>query len=122
MQTDKSRAVAHYEALAAQAQMRALTIEASIGRDVFLSELQGGRDSLFRVSLWGRAYRLSTFLGQCDRHAQALLFSACHAALTDAPAEQVKAKLAEFAQAVAVEYGQDSEECWTDAADEVDPK
>lgn len=120
MQTDKSRAVAHYTALAAQAQ--AMTLEASIGRAVFLSELKAGRDALFRVSPGGRVYKLSTFLGECDRHAQALLFSACHAALTDAPAELVKAKLAEFAQAVAVEYGQDSEECWSDAADEVDSK
>lgn len=117
---DKSRAVAHYQALAAQAQTQARTLDASIGRDVFLEELIAGRDTLFNVNPGGRLYKLSSFLGECDKQLHPLLFSACHGALSGRDAAEVVAELAAFARAVATEYGNDSEECWSDEADELD--
>lgn len=118
MQTDKSRAVAHYEALAAQAQhikaAESTSLAAMAGRNEMLACIKTGVDAPFPLIVGGRTYKVSSFLGECDRHAQVMLFSACHAAMSGKPAEEVKAKLAQFVDAVCREYGEDSADVWGD--------
>lgn len=116
---DKAQAVAHYQKLAAQAQLlpsvtRSTSIEADRGRVAFLANVRDGRDAPMPLAINGRAHKVSTYLGECDRAAQALLFSACNAALCDKPAEDVKATILAFLHSVAREYGEDSSEVWGD--------
>lgn len=63
------------------------------------------------MSLGGKRYPLSTYLGECSREAQGLLFQACH------HAEQgdnvlAGAMLRRFIERVAAEYADDHEEAF----------
>lgn len=58
-----------------------------------------------------RQWPISTFLGECDKHAQALLFAACSAAMDDRSIEAA-VKLKAFVDHVASQYALDSEDVW----------
>jgi len=116
---DKAQTVAYYQNLAAQAQLlqsvtQSTSVEADRGRLAFLANVRDGRDAPMPLAINGRAHKVSTYLGECDRAAQALLFSACNAALCGKPAEDVKATILAFLHSVAREYGEDSAEVWGD--------
>lgn len=110
----------HYQTLAAQAealqaeQAMSTNLAAKLGRDMFLDSLRAGRDAPFPMGFNARSYKVSSYLGECDRHNQGLLFAACAAALSECDPEVVKARLAAFAHAVAREYGEDSADAWDD--------
>jgi hypothetical protein len=51
--------------------------EAERGRTVFLENLTNGYDKQLPLGYNARSYKISTFLGECSREAQAVLFAAC---------------------------------------------
>lgn len=114
-------AATHYPMLAAQAEASVIaatpcsTPEAERGRAAFLRNIRCGHDMPMPHGYNTRKYAVSTYLGECDRSAQAMLFAACSAALSDRSAEEVTAKLQAFIHAVAREYGEDSADAWEDA-------
>ena len=113
-------AATHYPMLAAQAAAHELevlpstTVEADRGRTAFLESIKAGINSGMPLGMNTRSYKVSQHLGECGRDAQAFLFSACHAALADRTAEEVKARLLAFVHGVAREYGEDSADFWCD--------
>ena len=116
---DKAQAVAHYQKLAAQAQLlpsvtRSTSIEADRGRVAFLANVRAGTDAPMPIFINGRGYKISQHFGECGREAQVLLFAACHAALSGKPADDVSAKLLAFVHSVAFAYGEDGYEVWSD--------
>ncbi len=113
-------AATHYPMLAAQAAAHALaaaqstSVEANRGREAFLANIKAGINNGMPLGMNTRSYKVSQHLGECGRDAQALLFSACHAALAGQSADEVKARLEAFVHAVAREYGEDSCDFWSE--------
>ena len=113
-------AATHYPMLAAQAEASLVaaapcsTVEAQRGREVFLENLTAGHDKPLPIGYNCRSYKVSTFLGECSREAQAVLFAACHAVMAGRAPEEAAAKLATFSHMVAREFGEDSADAWCD--------
>ena len=111
-------AATHYPMLAAQAEASIIaatpcsTVEAERGRTVFLENLTNGYDKALPIGYNCRAYKISTFLGECSREAQAVLFAACHAVMAGRSADEAVAKLHTFSHMVAREFGEDSADAW----------
>ena len=111
-------AATHYPMLAAQAEASIIaatpcsTVEAERGRVAFLRNIQSGCDKPMPHGYNTHQYAVSTYLGECDRSAQAMLFAACSAALAGRSTEEVTSRLQAFVHAVAREYGEDSADAW----------
>lgn len=82
------------------------------GKEAFIEGVTRGVDRPLPLGVsTPRQWPISTFLGECSKHSQALLFAACNAALADRSIEAA-AKLKAFVDHVAAEYASDSEELW----------
>lgn len=81
-------------------------------REAFIEGVTRGVDRPLPLGVsTPRQWPISTFLGECGKHSQALLFAACSAAMADRSLEAAT-KLKAFVEHVAGDYATDSEDIW----------